>query len=127
MAKALVTSTGTPIQIGRELGKGGEGSVFEVPSLPNQVAKLYHQLPDVKKQAKLTFMASTADQQLLSYVAWPQETLHSTRGGPVVGFLMPKVVGKDPVHMVYSPAHRRQDRPKAAWEGVQNPVQARLA
>ena len=116
MAKTLVTSKGTPIQIGRELGKGGEGSVFEVPALANQVAKLYHQLPNAKKQAKLTFMASTADQQLLNYVAWPQETLHSSRGGPVVGFLMPKVVGKDPVHMVYSPAHRRQDRPKAAWD-----------
>lgn len=116
MAKTLVTSKGVPIQIGGELGKGGEGSVFEVPSLANQVAKLYHQLPESKKQAKLTFMASTADQQLLNYVAWPQETLHSSRGGPVVGFLMPKVVGKDPVHMVYSPAHRRQDRPKAAWD-----------
>jgi DNA-binding helix-hairpin-helix protein with protein kinase domain len=116
MAKMLVTSKGTPIQIGQELGKGGEGSVFEVPNLANQVAKLYHHLPDPEKQAKLTFMASTVDQQLLNYVAWPQETLHSSRGGPVVGFLMQKVVGKDPVHMVYSPAHRRQDRPKAAWD-----------
>lgn len=116
MAKMLVTSVGVPIQIGRELGKGGEGSVFEVPAFPSQVAKLYHQLPDVKKQAKLTFMASTADQALLNYVAWPQQTLHSSKGGPVVGFMMPKVVGKDPVHMVYSPAHRRQDRPKAAWD-----------
>jgi DNA-binding helix-hairpin-helix protein with protein kinase domain len=116
MARALVTSKGSPIHIGRELGKGGEGSVFEVPSLANQVAKLYHQSPDAKKQAKLAFMASSADQQLLNYVAWPQETLHSSKGGPVIGFLMPKVVGKDPVHMVYSPAHRRQDRPKAAWD-----------
>lgn len=116
MPRALVTAKGTPIQIGRELGKGGEGSVFEVPALPGQVAKLYHQQPDAKKQAKLTFMASAADRQLLSYVAWPQETLHTSLGGPVVGFLMPKVTGRDPVHMVYSPAHRRQDRPKAAWD-----------
>lgn len=116
MAKSLVTSKGTPIQIGRELGKGGEGSVFAVPALTGQVAKLYHQQPDAKKQAKLRFMAETGDQQLLSYVAWPQETLHASRGGPVVGFLMPKVTGRDPIHMIYSPAHRRQDRPKAAWD-----------
>jgi DNA-binding helix-hairpin-helix protein with protein kinase domain len=115
MPKTLVTANGTLIQIGRELGKGGEGSVFEVPARAEQVAKLYHRQPDAKKQAKLSFMASTVDQQLLSYVAWPQETLHSARGGPVVGFLMPKVMGRDPVHMVYSPAHRRQERPKAAW------------
>jgi DNA-binding helix-hairpin-helix protein with protein kinase domain len=116
MAKAFVTSKGTPIQIGRELGRGGEGSVFEVPTLPNQVAKIYHQIPEIKKQVKLVFMASNVDQQLLNYVAWPLETLHSISGGAVVGFLMSKVMGKNPIHMIYSPAHRRQDRPKAAWD-----------
>jgi DNA-binding helix-hairpin-helix protein with protein kinase domain len=116
MSKTLVTDKGALIQVGRELGKGGEGSVFEVPALPGQVAKLYHQQPDTKKQTKLRFMASTADKQLLSYVAWPQETLHLSPGGPVLGFLMQQVLGRDPVHMVYSPAHRRQDRPKAAWD-----------
>jgi DNA-binding helix-hairpin-helix protein with protein kinase domain len=116
MPRALYTSRGNAIEVGRELGKGGEGSVFEVPALSNQVAKLYHKAPDAKKQSKLSFMASTADAQLLNYVAWPQETLHPSRGGPVVGFLMPKVSDKDPIHMVYSPAHRRQDYPKAAWD-----------
>lgn len=118
MTKTFVTSLGATIRLGQELGKGGEGSVYEVPQLQNQVAKIYHShnLPDVKKQAKLAFMASTADQQLLNYVAWPQATLQSSKGGAIVGFLMPKVVGRDPIHMVYSPAHRRQERPKAAWD-----------
>lgn len=116
MARTLYTSRGTPVDIGRELGKGGEGAVFEVPSLGGQVAKLYHKAPDAKKQAKLSFMAATSDAQLLNYVAWPQDTLHPSRGGPVIGFLMPKVSGKAPIHMVYSPAHRRQDYPKAAWD-----------
>ena len=91
MATKLVTSSGTTLQLGRELGKGGEGSVYEVPSLSTQVAKLYHQPPDAKKQAELSFMAGAGDPQLLNYVAWPQETLHASRNGPVVGFLMPKV------------------------------------
>lgn len=116
MPTCLFTATGAPLQLGRELGRGGEGSVFEVPSLPKQVAKLYHELPDPKKQAKLRFMAATADDKLLSYVAWPQATLHLKSGGPVAGFLMPKVTGRDPIHEVYSPAHRRQERPKAAWD-----------
>lgn len=116
MAKTLFTSKGSTVEIGRELGRGGEGSVFEVPSLGSQVAKLYHKQPAAKKQAKLSFMAATADPQLLAYVAWPLETLHSSRGGPIAGFLMPKVTGKAPVHMVYSPAHRRQDLPNAAWD-----------
>lgn len=116
MAKTLFTSSGAPVEIGRELGRGGEGSVFELPALSAQVAKIYHSCPDPKKQLKLSFMAETADQQLLNYIAWPQETLHSSLGGAVVGFLMPMVAGKDPIHMVYSPAHRRQEHPKAAWD-----------
>lgn len=118
MATILVTSKGVATPIGHELGRGGEGTVYEVPSLNSQVAKLYNHshLPDLKKQAKLSFMCSAVDQELLDYVAWPLETLHPTKGGPVVGFLMPKVTGRDPVHMVYSPAHRKQDRPKVAWD-----------
>ncbi|WP_457332725.1 helix-hairpin-helix domain-containing protein [Rhizobacter sp. P5_C2] len=116
MPNAVVTSKGAAILLGKELGKGGEGSVYEVPASATHVAKLYHRPPDARKQSKLTFMAASADQKLLNYAAWPQETLHSTRGGPVVGFLMAKVAGRDPIHMVYSPAHRRQERPKAAWD-----------
>lgn len=118
MTKTLVTGTGKTIEIGRELGKGGEGTVYEVPANHHWVAKLYnaHHQPDALKQAKLRFMAATADAELLSYAAWPQETLHKTPNGPVVGFLMPKVSGRAPVHMLYSPAHRRQDYPQAAWD-----------
>ncbi len=118
MTKTFVTGTGKTIEIGRELGKGGEGSVYEVPANHHWVAKLYnaHHQPDAPKQAKLRFMATTADTELLSYAAWPQETLHKTANGPVVGFLMPKVSGRAPIHMLYSPAHRRQDYPQAAWD-----------
>lgn len=116
MTKRFVTASGAPIQIGRELGKGGEGSVFEVPALPNQVAKLYHKSVEGPKQEKLRFMATHGGQALLQYAAWPQDTLHSSANGPVAGFLMAKVIGRDPIHMLYSPAHRRQDRPNAAWD-----------
>lgn len=118
MTNTLVTSTGVTIEIGRELGKGGEGAVYEVPVNHDWVAKLYnaHHQPDALKQAKLRFMASTADAELLSYAAWPQETLHKSTSGPVVGFLMPKISGRAPIHMLYSPVQRRQDFPQAAWD-----------
>jgi DNA-binding helix-hairpin-helix protein with protein kinase domain len=118
MMKTYVTGTGKTIEIGRELGKGGEGSAYEVPADHHWVAKLYneHHQPDALKQAKLRYMAAMADQELLSYAAWPQETLHETAHGPVVGFLMPKISGRVPIHMLYSPAHRRQEYPQAAWD-----------
>lgn len=112
----LIASDGAVIDLGKELGRGGEGAVYEVLGSPSVVAKLYHQAIDAGKQAKLRFMADAADQQLLAYAAWPQKTLHKVRGGPVGGFLMPKVAGKPPIHEVYSPAHRRQSRPNLAWD-----------
>ena len=112
----VYTSSGVVVQVGRELGKGGEGSVYEVPAFSEQVAKLYHRAVDAKKQAKLRFMAHAVDAELLRYVAWPLDTLHSAKGGPVVGFLMPTAANKEPVHNIYSPAHRKQEKPKAAWD-----------
>jgi DNA-binding helix-hairpin-helix protein with protein kinase domain len=61
-------------------------------------------------------MAATADAQLLKYAAWPQDTLHPAKNGPVIGFSMPKVTDRAPIHMLYSPAHRRQDYPNAGWD-----------
>ena len=118
MTKTFVTGAGKTIEIGRELGRGGEGTVYEVPSNHHWVAKLYntHHSPDASKQAKLHFMASTVDKELLSYAAWPQETLHKFHNGPILGFLMPRVSERVPIHMLYSPAHRRQDYPDAAWD-----------
>jgi DNA-binding helix-hairpin-helix protein with protein kinase domain len=116
MARTLVTSDGTPIQLGAELGRGGEGSVFEVPSASSMVAKLYHQVPDAAKQSKLAFMAKNADAALQSYVAWPKTTLHERNGGPVLGFLMGKVTAHEPVHVLYSPRQRQQEFPTAHWD-----------
>lgn len=111
----VFTSTGELTTLGRELGKGGEGAVYDIEEFVDSVAKIYHTPPPALKQDKLAFMAATADAQLLNYVAWPQATLHGGRGGKVIGFMMPKVSGKEPIHMIYSPAHRRQSYPHCAW------------
>ena len=82
-----------------------EGAVYDIEEFVDSVAKIYHTPPPALKQDKLAFMAATADAQLLNYVAWPQATLHGGRGGKVIGFMMPKVSGKEPIHMIYSPRH----------------------
>lgn len=116
MKPTLYTATGECVTPGRELGKGGEGAVYDINEFVDSVAKIYHTPPPALKQDKLAFMAATADAQLLNYVAWPQATLHGGRGGKVIGFMMPKVSGKEPIHMIYSPAHRRQRYPHCAWD-----------
>ena len=116
MTKRFFTGKGSVINLGSMLGKGGEGTVYEVPTNSMQVAKLYHRVPDARKQSKLRFMATMPNEKLLSYSAWPLETLHETINGQVVGFLMPKVTGREAIHILYSPAHRRQEYPRAAWD-----------
>jgi DNA-binding helix-hairpin-helix protein with protein kinase domain len=47
MLSSVVTSEGLTLHLGRELGKGGEGSVREVGGMRGRVAKLYHRPPMV--------------------------------------------------------------------------------
>jgi DNA-binding helix-hairpin-helix protein with protein kinase domain len=112
----FVTGAGQAISLGREIGRGGEGAVFEVVGHTEVVAKLYHELPDKQKQNKLRYMASHSSDSLYSFTSWPQGTVHKARGGPVVGFLMRNVGDCVPVHNLYSPAHRRQVFPRVGWD-----------
>lgn len=116
MTKTLFDAKGNAIRLGREIGRGGEGSVFDVDGRPALVAKVYHSALGSGKQAKLAHMVSAVDKSILGYAAWPQETLHAQRNGPVNGFLMDKVVNRQPIHMLYSPAHRKQEFPRAGWD-----------
>src|SRR4051812_47466497 len=96
-----------PVALGVELGKGGEGSVFEIRHAPDSVAKIYHNAPDVSRQAKLRAMIGMARKEICSVAAWPTATLHDRPNGPVRGFVMRKVKGYRDVHFLYSPAHRK--------------------
>ncbi|MCL9845885.1 helix-hairpin-helix domain-containing protein [Ralstonia solanacearum] len=116
MDKTLFDAKGNAVRLRRELGRGGEGAVFEVEGRPELVAKVYHSSLSAIRQSKLAYMASSVDQSILNYAAWPQETLHAKPNGAINGFLMAKVVNREPIHKLYSPAHRKQDFPKAAWD-----------
>lgn len=116
MARRLFTADGTPCDLVDVLGKGGEGSVFTLQGSRDLVAKVYHAPIDQEKQTKLTYMVGAHDEKLLKYAAWPQATLHESRGGPVVGFTMEKVAGMKPIQALYSPAQRKQEFSKRGWD-----------
>ena len=61
MKPTLYTATGECVTPGRELGKGGEGAVYDIEEFVDSVAKIYHTPPPALKQDKLAFMAATAD------------------------------------------------------------------
>jgi DNA-binding helix-hairpin-helix protein with protein kinase domain len=111
----MFDASGTRLELGAKLGEGGEGTVYEVRNKPALVAKVYQKPLARESEEKIRLMVAGGDQTLLSIAAWPTSSIHSRPGGAIVGFLMPKLDGYYPIHKIYSPAHRKQQFPKADW------------
>jgi DNA-binding helix-hairpin-helix protein with protein kinase domain len=109
-------STGRRIPLGKQIGSGGEGAVYEVPAIGNDtVAKIYHHALATEKQIKLHEMVKGGSVALKKVAAWPLDTLHVAAGGSIRGFLMPKLTGYEPIHHLYNPGHRKQRYPDKDW------------
>jgi DNA-binding helix-hairpin-helix protein with protein kinase domain len=82
----LFDHVGRPIRLGQKLGTGGEGTVFEIATASERVAKIYHKLPlPARTAAKLRAMVDLARGEITQVAAWPIATLHERPGGPTVG------------------------------------------
>lgn len=89
--------------------------MHEVNSQSDLVAKIYHNATDPEKAAKLTAMVMLKTERLLKLSAWPIDTLHGQKGGPVKGFVMPRVVGHQDIHILYGIKSRHAEYPDARW------------
>jgi len=103
------------IPLGRQLGRGGEGSVYEVANHAELVAKIYHQRPNREQAEKLRVLAAVQDSALLKLAAWPVDLLSASPGGPAIGFLMPRLEGFKDIHLLYGPKSRLTDFPTANY------------
>ncbi|AGC43706.1 TPR repeat containing protein [Myxococcus stipitatus DSM 14675] len=113
--RRLVDGTGRTVQLGQELRRGGEGIIFEVTGAPGCVAKVFLRTPSPEKTSKLLWMTSNRSGELERLAAWPVATLHEHRGGPPMGFIMPRIEGYKEIHNLYGLQSRRQHFPKADW------------
>ena len=111
----LVSGADHPVELGKELGRGGEGAVYEIVGRPGFVAKRYHQPVDADKALKLQGMARQAHPSLLAIAAWPVDVLRAGSHGPIQGFIMPRVSGYQEIHSLYGPSHRKRAFPQADW------------
>ncbi|MCK9632244.1 MAG: hypothetical protein M0R30_11470 [Methanoregula sp.] len=113
---SFVDSHGTTLRLGKRIGSGGEGDVYELLAAPHTtVAKIYKKPLDAHKQEKLRLMARGCNDDLEDISAWPTDILCTRPGGPVVGFLMPRIADAKPIHMLYGPTHRKETFPHADW------------
>lgn len=115
MSVRLFGSHGRQVPLGGKLGRGGEGTVYEVSDRPDLVAKVYHTPASADRADKLRAMSALQTERLLKIAAWPVDTLTERVGGPVVGLLMPKIAGHKPIHLLYGPGSRVAEFPQATY------------
>jgi DNA-binding helix-hairpin-helix protein with protein kinase domain len=99
---------------GRELGKGGEGSVYELQSHRDLVLKKYNEALTPDKIRKLEKMVAMRSPSIEAYAAWPVGlALDDTQ--TVCGFVMKKLTGYVPLHHVFSPMDRKKMFPDKGY------------
>ncbi|NWJ95562.1 MAG: c-type cytochrome [Chloroflexi bacterium] len=78
---------GQVLQLGEKLETGVDGDIFQIPTLPNLVAKIYHEL-DAKRTTQLRAMVNNPPFDLTLAQNWPKELILNSEGA-CVGFLTP--------------------------------------
>lgn len=109
------SSKGEEVYLENVIGSGGEGKIYTLRDNADVVAKIYNRWAAKEKSAKLSAMVRLQNSRLKPISAWPIDTLHSEKSGPVVGFIMEKVFGKS-IHLLYSPKSRIMEFPYAGWD-----------
>ena len=112
----ILASTNQAISLGVLLSKGGEGSVFVLPSMPGFVAKTYHTPLEASQQRKLKYMVGLGGEEIFSHTAWPTDCLLSADRSAVVGIVMHHIHGMTAVHTAYNAKSRKKRFPSSTWE-----------
>jgi DNA-binding helix-hairpin-helix protein with protein kinase domain len=111
---AVQTSLGRVFHLAKQIGKGGEGAIYEAKEQNDIALKLYWPNKAQSRREKVSAMASAQLYKNSSFVAFPMDVLFSPSGA-FVGFAMKKVGGHKPVHMLYSPASRKLEFHRANY------------
>ena len=112
--EAVLAEDGRRVRLGRKLGQGGEGAIYEIVDQPELVAKIFHVPLSPSRAEKIRAMIATRSAALDRLTAWPIELLTLPSGEPV-GLTMPRIVGYRDIHQLYSPKSRRAAFPAADW------------
>lgn len=121
-SRIFYNSQSEAIQLGRRIGIGGEGTVYEIEGQSDFVAKIYHEAPPPEKVEKLIALSRLGADRLFNLSAWPVDVLRDqafpTNGGlnaNIIGFLMKKIGEAEEVHALHSPKSRLRKFPDASW------------
>ena len=88
----IKTKTGEKYKLGKQLGSGGEGSIYDCAGLPDYVVKVYHKGQLNKLRLKKIFLMEKK-QIRFDGLCWPERVVFSEKGEPI-GYIMKKISGK---------------------------------
>lgn len=111
----LVDSGGRPVRLGRVIGQGGEGAVYELAEATHLVAKVYNHPMTAERADKIVVMRTLGSDALKRLTAWPVDLLREKQGGAPAGLVLPRVSGRKDIHTLYSPKSRRAEFKRADW------------
>ena len=102
------------------LGSGGEGHVYPLLNDSTLAAKLFHNETRADREDKLRAMMQNPPIQPgkngHTSIAWPSDLLSWEPGGPVVGYLMPRVRHARVIDDYYNPPTRLEHCPLFHYE-----------
>ena len=102
------------VRLGREIARGGEGTIHELPEYPESLAKLYNRSLGSEGAAKLRAMIGLPSDRVPGSTAWPSDLLVS-RGGAILGLVMPRIRGRHDLHNFFVGTSRRATFPLADY------------
>lgn len=108
------TASGKSISLGKKLGAGGEGAVYDIAGAPKLVAKIYHPhrlnhaLANKVRAMVVDPPEDATRQPPLNHVsiAWPIDVVMNGRN--FVGYIMPKLPKSDDLYDLLQPQQRKK-------------------
>lgn len=107
----LLDHRGREIILGKKLGEGGEGIVYQVRNRPTEAVKIFHRV-ERERVEKLRAMSALTTKRLENYTAWVTSLVYSD-SGECIGYTQPFLAGYQPIHLLYNPKSRAKKFPEA--------------
>jgi DNA-binding helix-hairpin-helix protein with protein kinase domain len=103
-----------PLQLGRRIGRGGEGDVYELAGEPASAIKIYTIANLGERESKVSAMVANGLAARSSLASFPN-AIARDRKGRFLGFKMKLVRDHKPLHELYAPGPRKLNFPQADY------------
>jgi DNA-binding helix-hairpin-helix protein with protein kinase domain len=103
---------GTRVNLGNQIGKGGEGEIYLLNGSAKKAVKIYRDQRDVSREQKVRAMVRLGMSGTTNLVSFPEDIATDLKG-EFIGFTMRLVDGYRPIHELYGVKSRKINYPKA--------------